>query len=191
MFNFVRKVIIQVSEVRLRIRLLSWVRVPPLSWLQLFLLSFVRKALTQSNLRRKRWQQMGIAGSALFYAKGLRREQFRASTVAPNMAESSLFEVFLWNVTGNWLVVSQLCLGEPSFMPLFGFELACSLFLNLTQAYTRAINLQCGFLFQRKKNSVNYRKKKEKSGGIAMRISCSYKEEEFWENRTFLWHTRT
>lgn len=86
-------------------------------------------------------------------------------------------------MTGNWLVVSQLCLGEPSFMPLFGFELACSLFLNLTQAYTRVINLQCGFLFQRKKNSVNLwtmkKKKKEKAGAIAMGISCSYKEEEF------------
>lgn len=38
---------------------------------------------------------MGVAGSALFCAKALRREQFRASTVAPNMVESSALEVFL------------------------------------------------------------------------------------------------
>lgn len=93
-------------------------------------------------------------------------------------------------MTGNWLIMSQLCLGELSFMPLFGFELVCSLFLNLAQAYTRVINLQCGFLFQRKKYSVNY-EKKENAGAIAIGISCSYKEEGFWENRTFLWHTRT
>lgn len=45
-------------------------------------------------------------------------------------------------------------------MPLFAFELVSFLFLNLTQVYTRVINLQCGFLFQRKKNSVNYEIKK-------------------------------
>lgn len=33
---------------------------------------------------------MGIAGSVLFCAKGLRRELFRASTVAPNMVEIKL-----------------------------------------------------------------------------------------------------
>lgn len=64
-------------------------------------------------------------------------------------------------------------------MPLFGFELVCSLFLNLTQVYKRVINLQCGFLFQRKKNSVNY-EKEEKAGATAVGISCcSYKEEGF------------
>lgn len=103
---------------------------------------------------------MDITASVLFYAKVLRREQFTASRAAPNMVESSPLEVFLGNVTGNWLIMSQLCLGEPSFMPLFGFELVCSLFMNLTQAYTRVINLQCGFLFQRKIYSVNYERKK-------------------------------
>lgn len=38
---------------------------------------------------------MGIAGSVLSYAKGLRRELFRASIVAPNMVETSLLEGFL------------------------------------------------------------------------------------------------
>ena len=134
---------------------------------------------------------MGIAGSVLSYAKALRRELFRASTVASNMVETSLLEGFLWNCTGNGLIMSQLCLGEPSFMPLFGFELVCSSFwiwLNYTEGWSTC-NVFCVFLFQRKKYLWTMKKK---ASAIAMWISnSSYKEEEFWEERTFLWNTRT
>lgn len=86
--------------------------------------------------------------------------------------------------------MSQLCLGEPSFMLLFGFELVCSHFwiwLNYTQGWSTC-NVFCVFLFQRKSISVL---QKNQAGAIAMWLnSCSYKEE-FWEERTFLWHTRT
>lgn len=193
MFNFRRKVIIQVIEVRLRIKLLSWtgVRVPPLSWL-LSVISFPLsgKQWHKSILRRKRSLKMGIAGCVLFYAKVLRREQFRANTVAPNMVESRP----LWSLSlkCDWKLVDyEPALSWRAFFHAIVWVWTCLFFIfESDSSIYKGDQLAMWFSVSEKKIFCELWKK-ENAGAIAMGISCSYKEEGFWENRTFLWHTRT
>lgn len=71
------------------------------------------------------------------------------------------------------------------------FELCLFFIFESDSSTHKGDQLAMWFSVSEKKIILWTMKKKEKAGAIAMGISCSYKEEGFWENRTFLWHTRT